>query len=136
AVLSLQRRQRRYLVRMSRDMRLSQFAQVVEQRNRVGAGIEHLPVRLEDDLKCRTNLGRWLRFAALFRGWIFSRRQQSRERAAYFHLSWDDSPFRFLLDNQPNDVASLKSAIDQIRRDGQTPFPCQVKGFFHLVSKP
>ena len=52
-------------------MRLSQFPQVVEQRNRVRAGIEHLPVRLEDDLKCRTNLGSGLRFFASLRRRIF-----------------------------------------------------------------
>ena len=80
-------------------------------------------------------------------GWRFDRlglrrrrtvrsRQQSRERTGYFHLSRDGFPFRLLLEDQPDDVAGLESAIDQVRRDGQTPFTRQVKGLFHLVSEP
>src|ERR1022692_1036726 len=94
---------------MSRDMRLPQFPQVVEQRNRVRTGIEHLAVRLENDLKCRTNLGSRLRFPASLREWIVRRRDQSCESAGCFHFFW---------------------------RDGKTPFTRQVKGLFHLVSEP
>jgi hypothetical protein len=57
AMLRVERSERRYLVRMHHDVCLSQFPQVVEQRNRVRAGIEYLAVRLEDDFKCRTNVG-------------------------------------------------------------------------------
>ena len=67
---------------------------------------------------------------------VLGRRQQSRERAGYFQLSRDDCSFRRLLDDQPDDVAGLEAAIDQVRRDGQTPFTRQVEGLFHLVREP
>ena len=62
--------------------------------------------------------------------------QQSSERAGYFHLSRDGFPFRVLLEDQPDDVAGLEAAVDQVSGDGQTLFARQVKGLFHLVSEP
>ena len=46
------------------------------------------------------------------------------------------APSVLLLDDQPDDIAGLESAIDQVRRDGQTPFTRQVEGLFHLVREP
>ena len=94
AVLRLERSERRHLVRMRRDMRLSQFPQIVEQRNRVRAGIEHLAVRLEDDLKRRANRrlpAVALRLAPSRRN--LGRRQQAGERPGDLQLSRDGCPF-------------------------------------------
>src|ERR1019366_5165375 len=119
---------------MSGDMCLPQFAQAVEQRYRVRAGIEQVAVRFEDDFKCRPNLRPRFRFLAWQRGRIL-RRQQSRERSRQGGLSWIGL-FLLSLKEQPNDVAGVESAVDQFRRDRQTPFPCQVtlgggaRGFF------
>ena len=137
AVLGLEREQRRHLVRMSRDMCLSQFPQVVEQRDRVRAGIEHLAIRLEDDLKCARTSVPGLGFSICLAFGISSGRQQPRERAGYFRLSWDGSRLPSVSEMiRRKNVAGLEPAIDQVRRDGQTPFTRQVKGLFHLVSEP
>ena len=80
ALLRFQRRQRRYLVGMGGDVGLSEFPQLIEQRYRIGAGVENLAVRLEDDLECPANFRRFRRFPAWRLKRNFRRRQQFRER--------------------------------------------------------
>ena len=96
-------------------MGLPQFPQIVEQRHRVRAGIEYVAVRLEGDLKCGTIAGARLGRLGPVCQRSIGYRQQSRERAGYFHLSRDGFSFRLLLEDQPDDVAGLEPAVDQTR---------------------
>jgi hypothetical protein len=67
---------------------------------------------------------------------VLIRRQQLGKCGDYFRLTWDSSPFGFPFDDQPEDIASLQSAIDQIACDRKPSFARQVEGLFHVVGEP